>query len=64
MPLHEVEDHLAKLDTEGVEYYLDEASKAFVMALGIEDEFPRLHKAKTYALGNSINESLNIVRLT
>ena len=64
LPLHEVEDHLAKLDTEGVEYYLDEASKAFVMALGVEDEFPRLHKAKTYALGNSINESLHIVRLT
>ena len=63
-PPHAVEDHLAKLDTEGVDYYLDEASKAFVMALGIEDEFPRLHKAKTYALGNSINESLNIVRLT
>ena len=63
-PLRAVEDHLAKLDTEGVEYYLDEASKAFVMALGVEDEFPRLHKAKTYALGNSINESLHIVRLT
>lgn len=63
-PLHTVEDHLAKLDTEGVDYYLDEASKAFVTALGVEDEFPRLHKAKTYALGNSINESLPIVRLS
>ena len=63
-PLHTVEDHLAKLATEGVDYYLDEASKAFVTALGVEDEFPRLHKAKTYALGNSINESLPIVRLT
>ena len=63
-PLHAVEEHLSKLDTEGVDYYLDEASKAFVMALGIEDEFPRLHRAKSYALGNSINESLNIVRLT
>ena len=63
-PLHAVEDHLAKLATEGVEYYLDEASKAFVTALGVEDEFPRLHKAKTYALGNSINESLHIVSLS
>lgn len=63
-PLHAVEEHLSKLDTEGVEYYLDEASKAFVTALGVEDEFPRLYKAQTYALGNSINESLPIVRLT
>lgn len=63
-PLRAVEEHLSKLDTEGVDYYLDEASKAFVMALGIEDEFPRLYKAQTYALGNSINESLPIVRLT
>lgn len=62
--LRAVEELLSKLDTEGVEYYLDEASKAFVMALGVEDEFPRLHKAKSYALGNSINESLRIVRLT
>ena len=63
-PLHMVEEFLAKLDTEGVDYYLDEASKAFVTALGVGGEFPRLHKAKTYALGNSINESLPIVRLT
>jgi len=63
-PLRAAEEHLAKLDTEGVEYYLDEASKAFVTALGVEGEFPRLHKAKTYALGNSINESLHIVRLS
>ena len=63
-PLCAVEELLAKLDTEGVEYYLDEASKAFVTALGVEDEFPRLHKAKSYALGNSINEELPIVRLT
>mgnify|MGYP000090038690 FL=1 len=62
--LRAVEELLSKLDTEGVEYYLDEASKAFVMALGVEDEFPRLHKAKSYALGNYINESLRIVRLT
>ena len=63
-PLRAVEELLSKLDTEGVEYYLDEASKAFVTALGVEDEFPRLYKAQTYALGNSINEELPIVRLT
>ena len=55
---------MAKLDTEGVRYYVDEASKAFVMALGVEDEFPRLYKAKTYALGDPINEELPIVHLT
>lgn len=63
-PLHSVEEFLVKLDTDGVRYYLDEASKAFVTALGAEDKFPRLHKAQTYALGNSINEELPIVRLT
>lgn len=63
-PLHAVEELLAKLDTEGVRYYVDEASKAFVMALGVEDEFPRLYKAKTYALGDPINEELPIVHLT
>lgn len=63
-PLHAVEELLAKLDTDGVRYYLDEASKAFVTALGVEDKFPRLHKAQTYALGTSINEELPIVRLT
>ena len=63
-PLRAAEEHLSKLDTEGVRYYLDEASKAFVTALRVEDEFPRLHKAQTYALCNSINEELPIVRLT
>lgn len=63
-PLHKVEELLAKLDTDGVDYYLDEASKAFVTALGAEDKFPLLYKAQTYALGNSINEDLPIVRLT
>ena len=59
-----MEELLAKLETDGVRYYLDEASKAFVTALGAEDKFPRLHKAQTYAPGNFINEELPIVRLT
>ena len=63
-PIYAVEELLAKLDTEGVRYYLDEASKAFITALRVADEFPRLYKANTYALGDPINEELPIVRLT
>lgn len=63
-PLYAVEELLAKLDTDGVMYYLDEPSKAFITALGAKDEFPRLYKAKTYALGDPINEELPIINLT
>ena len=63
-PIQVVEDLLAELDTAEVDYYVDEDGKAFVEDQGLGEQFPRIHQAKTYALGNSVNEGLSIVRLT
>lgn len=62
--LQVVENLMSELDTAEVDCYVDEDGKAFVEANGLGDQFPLIHKAKTYSRDNIINEGLSIVRLT